>query len=145
MPTQCQKVKAENLCKQAGVSLVEVVLVLAIISALAFLINSFPSALASINKSRHTSIARDIASKKIDTLRKQTYDNLTNGSTAFTDSDLSSLPQSTAVYEINDCPESICDSSETVKEVGVVITWREPGNTEELKITTLVGKGGIGQ
>lgn len=130
---------------ELGVSLIELVLVLATVAFLALLVNSLPSAISSVNRSRHASLARDIASKEVDYLRKKTYGNLSNGTGSFSDSSLSSLPSPSAVYDVEDCPLDLCPNQEKAKKVDVKVSWRESGDNKSVELTTLVGEGGIGQ
>ncbi len=135
----------ERSCK--GFTLVEVMLAVAAVIFLGFLVMSLPSAISSINRSRHTSIAKDIASRQIEKLREQTYANLANGTSSFTDSDLDSLNQSSASYEIEDCPSSVCTDIGVykLKQVKASVSWNELGDNKKVEMTTLVGEGGIGQ
>lgn len=130
---------------EQGLSLIELLLVIAAVSILGILIASFPSAIASINKSRHISIAKDIASREIDVLRKQTYDSLSNGTSLFTDENLPILNQASATYDIEDCQPSVCGNEEEIKQVKVKVAWNELGDDKVVSISTLIGKGGIGQ
>lgn len=132
---------------EKGFSLLELVLVAAAVIFLGFLIMSLPSAMASINRSRHTSIAKDIVSRQIEKLRERTYTNLANGTNTFTDTELSILNQSSATYDITDCPASICPNSEDykLKQVKVLVLWNELGDSKKVEMTTLVAEGGIGQ
>jgi Tfp pilus assembly protein PilE len=130
---------------QSGVTLIELILVVLTIAFLALLINNLPSSISSINKSRHASIARDIVTQKLDSLRKLTYTNLSNGTNDFTDPNLTNLPNSTAIYIVEDCPASICTSSEASKKVTVEVSWKESGDIKKIQLVTLVSDGGIGQ
>lgn len=142
---QPDNLRNNKFVHQKGVSLVELVLVTAAVVVLALLIGNLPSSVASINKSRHLSIAREVASKQIESLRKQTYQNLSNGTISFTDAKLSSLSQAAASYEINDCPISLCALSEEAKQVKVRVSWNELGDNKEVELTTIISQGGIGQ
>ncbi len=130
---------------EEGISLVELVLVIAAVGFAALLIGNLPSSISSITKSRHISQARDIAGKEVDTLRKLTFDGLalTGGPVAFNDPSLSDLPASAATYEIDSCPEDICTNSEDVKEVKVVVNWNEEGDAKKVELDTLVAEGGL--
>lgn len=123
----------------------EVVLVITVVAFLALIIASLPQSVSSINKNRHASIARDIAGKQVDYLRKQTYANLANGTTSFSDQNLTGLPQGAALYEVVDCPEEVCTSLENVKKVTVKVEWNESGDLKKVELVTLVGEGGLGQ
>lgn len=130
---------------EKGLSLVEIVLVSAAVVFLGILIVSLVSPVASINKSRHTSVALKIASRQIENLRKQTFENLANGTNSFYDANLSTLPSSSASYEVEDCPISICTVEEKAKQVKVEVSWNESGEVKKVDLVTIVGEGGIGQ
>lgn len=131
--------------KQSGVSLIELILVVAAVAFLVLLLANLPSAIASINKSRHASIARNIVNKQIDYLRKQTYTNLADGTSSFSDTALSSLPGAVGTYKIEDCPSAICVASEEIKQVTVTVLWNEMGDDKFIEVVTLVGEEGLGQ
>lgn len=133
------------LKKQRGFSLIEIVVVVFLVAILALIIASLPQTVSSINKSRHASIARDIASKQVDYLRKQTYSNLPLGLNNFSDPNLSTLPQATATYEVSDCPLEVCAASEQLKEAVIRVSWNESGEPKNIELTTLIGQGGVGQ
>lgn len=132
---------------QKGVSLMELVLVIAAVGFLVLLIANLPSSISSINKSRHMSLARDITSKEIDSLRKQTYNGLTitTEPVTFSDSSLMDLPTPTATYEISDCPADICPNAEKIKKIKVKVTWKEQGDNKVVELTTLIAEGGLSQ
>lgn len=131
--------------KERGVSLVELVLVVAAVGFLALLVNNLPSSISSINKSRHASLARDVAGKQIEYLRRQTYTNLSLGTESFYDSGLSNLPGALATYEVEVCSPEICPNQEEVKEVRVKVYWNESGDNKSVELTTIIGEGGLGQ
>lgn len=128
---------------QRGVTFIEVLLVMLVLSFLILVINDIPSSIQSINKSRHQSMARDIANKEVETLRKTGYDNLTNGLVNFSDPNLSQLPYATATVDIENCPISVCTLSEKVKIVTVTVSWNESGPIKNVSMTTLIGEGGL--
>lgn len=130
---------------QKGVSFAELILVIAAVAFLGLIISNLPSSVATINKSRHASIAQEIATREVDYLRKQTYANLPNGINTFSDSNLSSLPGATATYEIKNCPAEICTSQEMVKQLEVKVSWKEGGDSKNVDLVTLIGEGGVGQ
>lgn len=133
--------------KEKGSTLVEVVLVVLVVGFLALLITNIPSSMASINKSRHSSQAKDIANRQIDNLRKTGYEglNLTEEAVAFSDTDLINLPSANATYKVESCPETVCLSSENAKKVTVRIDWDEVGDEKSVELVTIVSEGGIGQ
>lgn len=125
----------------------ELVLVIAAVGFLVLLIGNLPSSISSINKSRHMSLARDITSKQIDSLRKQTYNGLTitTEPVTFFDSSLTDFSTPTATYEISDCPADICLNSEKIKKIKVKVTWKEQGDNKVVELTTLIAEGGLSQ
>lgn len=132
---------------QAGVSMVELVIVTGAVIFLGLLVMSLPSSISSINRSRHTSIAKDISNRQIEQLRKQPFEDLAKGASPFTDLSLSSLNQGTATYEVSDCPFTVCteEQSTKIKQVKVTVSWNESGDSKKIEMVTLVGEGGIGQ
>lgn len=133
---------------QAGVSLVELLLVVAAVGFLVMLIANLPSSVSSINKSRHLSIAKDISNRKMESLRKEGFSALSNqakGESSFTDPDLNSLPAGAAVYDLESCPPLICGANEQALQVKVRVNWNELGDNKFVELLTLVGEGGVGQ
>lgn len=139
--------KYELRTNQRGVSLVELILVVMAIAFLALMIANLPSSISSINKSRNMSLARDIASKKIEYFREQEFSTLLNETNSFMDDSLLKLPLGQASYEITNCPESVCseDVSSKIKQVKVFVLWRESGEEKKVELTTLLGEEGLGQ
>lgn len=128
---------------QKGITLVELLLVVVAVGFLALLINNLPSSISSINRSRHSSIAREIAEKQLEYLRKQPYPTLANGVNNFSDPQLSTLPSVTAVYEIADCSSQICQFSEVAKEVRVRVSWNESGDNKTVELLTIIAQQGV--
>lgn len=131
--------------KEKGISLVEIILVVAVIIALTLLLGTLPSAMSSINKSRQTSLAREIATKEMEYLRNQNYADLVEGSNTFVDVNLNKLPSAQGIYVINACSPAICKLGEDIKEVKVKVLWNEAGDNKNVELSTLVSKGGLGQ
>lgn len=130
---------------QKGISIIELVLVVAAVSFLALLINNLPASISAINKSRHTSIAKNVANKQMEYLRSRSFTNLANGTNPFSNTELSKLPESAAQYLVEDCPGTVCTNTENAKKVTVSVSWKEAGETKSVELVTLVGEGGIGQ
>lgn len=130
---------------EKGVSLVEIIIVVVIIAVLALLVSALPQSIYSIRRSGNISLAREIAGKELDLLRKQPYSNLSNGVNNFSDTNLSKLPNPTATYEIDDCSPEVCTLGETAKSVKVSVNWIESGKTQNVELFTIVSEGGLGQ
>lgn len=134
-----------NPSKEHGVSLVELLLVFVVVISVALLvINSGPTIL-SVGQSRRTSLAREIASRQIEKMRKIPFDSLLLETNSFTDSALSSLPASSATYTVDDCPVSLCDEDEVMKRIRVEVSWEDSGETKTVELWTLTAAGGIGE
>jgi hypothetical protein len=132
-------------CSQAGLSLIELIMVVMAVAFLALLIVNLPSSISTISKSRHTSIARDIVTKKIDAFRKADYNSLSNGLNSFSDPNLNNLPRAAAIYGIEDCPLSVCALGESAKKVTVKVSWNETGDIKKVELSTIISEGGIGK
>lgn len=132
---------------QRGVSLIELILVVMAVAFLTLLLANLPSSVSSINKSRHTSLAKNIAGKKIESFRGQTFSTLLNETNSFTDPSLNKLPDGTAFYEVSPCPEDVCsiELTEKIKQLKVTVEWNESGDSKKVELITLIGEGGLGQ
>lgn len=131
--------------KENGISLVEIILVAAAVVALALLLGTLPSSMSSINKSRQISLAKEIASKELEYLRNQDYENLIEGNNSFVDTNLNKLPRAEGLYEINACSPELCTLEEDIKKITVKVLWNEAGDNKNVELSTLVSKGGLGQ
>lgn len=129
-----------------GFSLTEIVIVIALAGVIVIVLANLPSTLGLIGQSNHQSLANQIIDQKIEDLRSQGYDNISNGTTMISDSRLNQLPGSTSEVIIGDCPTlspTICTSNEDVKQVSIKITWNETKGPKEVKVVTFIGKGGL--
>lgn len=127
-----------------GFALVEVLLVVLIVGFLALLISNLPSSLRLNSNSKYQSIAKQIASKQIETLRQQTFANLSLGTTPIVDTRLSTLPSGSGEVTIADCPASVCPNNEQLKLVTIKIQWvEENSNPKSATLETLIGEGGL--
>lgn len=130
---------------EKGFSLVEALLVVAIIGSAVFLIANIPNALMLIAKSRHVSLAREIAVKQIEDKRTISFDNLVNDNSPIFDTRLNLLPQGTGTVEVTDCDPSICTQGENIKVVTITVNWQDNSKTQTVFLKTMIGEGGINQ
>lgn len=128
-----------------GASLIEILLVIVTLSAVAFLISNIPNSFNLVNKSKNMSIAREIATKVIEDTRSTLYSNITNGTTSISDSRINLLPSASGTILIEDCPESVCGSSLPVKQIRVTLNWKEAGKDAKVSLITLISQGGLNQ
>lgn len=131
--------------KEKGVSLIETILVVLAIGFIVTLMANIPNALSLITKSRHISLAKEIAAKQIEDERAISYVNLTNGTTPVDDPRLSTLPAGAGTTLVEDCNNQICTSSELVKHIVVTITWTDISKKQQINLETFIGEGGINQ
>lgn len=135
--------RQQILQSDRGVSLIEILLVIAIIGFLTLLIANLPNSIGLIGKAKKESLAREIVSAKIESLRQTGYINLANGTNNMSDSRLSSLPASLGTSLIEDCDPLICTQGEHAKQVTVTVTWKELNKNQEVKVKTLISEGGL--
>ena len=126
-----------------GISLIEVVLVLFIIGMIILMVSNLPSAFSLVGRGSREGKAKEIVLRKIESLRSQTYTNLANGTSIFTDPELNTLPDSSTQLIISDCPVSVCNNNEQLKQVDVKVSWLEKGQTKDVKVTTFISEGGL--
>ncbi len=130
---------------ERGVSLIESLLVVVVIGSIVFLIANIPNALMLVNKSKHLSLAREIAVKQIEDKRTLNYSNLANDNSPISDTRLSLLPQGAGTVEVADCDPAVCTQGEHLKQVSVTVNWQDNSKQQTLAVKTLVGEGGINQ
>lgn len=141
-----------------GVSLVESLLMVVVIGIAVFLIANIPSAVMLVGKSRHVSLAKEIAVKQIEDKRSISYSDIGFGSYPINDSRLSLLPQGsgTVVVGVKDegtpdpndwisCDRSICTNGEAVKQISVTVDWIDNNKPQTITLKTMIGEGGINQ
>lgn len=124
--------------RERGVSLIESLLVVAVVGTTVFLLANLPNALGLVTKSRHLSLVREIASQAIETKRQTSFINLVNGSESISDSRIALLPQGSGSVLVE-------DSGEDIKKITVTINWKEGEKSQSTALTTLIGEGGINQ
>lgn len=130
---------------EKGVSLIESLLVVVVIGSIVFLIANIPNALMLIGKSKHISIAREIAVKQIEDKRNINYANLVNDNSPISDSRLSLLPSGAGAVVVEDCPPVICANGENIKQITVTVSWVDNNKPQDLTVNTMIGEGGINQ
>ncbi|MBI2011558.1 type II secretion system protein [Candidatus Daviesbacteria bacterium] len=139
---------SRSVQNQKGFSLIEMVLVLLIFGLIVLMIVNLPSSIQLIGVSKNSSLAKEIASAKIENLRSSGFENLVTGQTTLVDSRLSKLPSSSGTVIIEDCPVSICTQAEIdgnikIKVAKVKVSWRENNANKDLTIDTLISEGGL--
>lgn len=133
------------MSNQRGVSLIESLLVVVVISSIVFLIANIPNALMLMSKSKHLSLAREIAVKQIEDKRTIQYTNLINDNSPIVDNRLSLLPQGGGTVVVANCPADICTNSEHVKQLTITVNWLDNNKIQTITINTMIGEGGINQ
>lgn len=129
---------------QKGISLVESLLAVTVISGVVFLIANIPNSISLINKSKHLGIAKEIASKKIEDVRTMDYSSLVNANNVdIADSRIAFLPSGSATMTLTDCNAQICINSEEAKIVYVVIRWKEGEKQQQFRMDTIISEGGF--
>lgn len=131
-----------------GVSLIETILVVVVIGFIVILMANLPNAMILITKSKHLSLAREIAAKQIEDKRSTSYLNLVNDITDITGSSdprMNLLPNSTGTVQVQDCDPSVCTNGEHVKQISVIINWKDNNKTQTINVETLIGEGGLNQ
>lgn len=128
-----------------GFSLIESLLVVVMVGLIVYLLANLPNAINLINKSKHTSLAREIASKALEDKRAISYINLVNDNSPVSDSRISLLPGGGGTVVVEDCDSAICTNLENVKLVTVTINWKDIAKQQTLQFTTFIGEGGLNQ
>lgn len=130
---------------QKGLSLVEVLMVIVAVGFIVILMANLPNAMGLITKSRHVSLAREIAAKQIEDKRAISYVNLVNDTQTVTDARMISLPQGSGTVKVEDCDAAICTNAEPLKQITVTVTWVDRNIQQSVSIKTLIGQGGLNQ
>lgn len=129
-----------------GVSLIELVVVIATVSSIVFLMANIPNSLGLITKSKNLSLAREIGTKQLEDIRVTNYLNLVlDDPVPISDQRLTLLPQGKGSVLIKACPLEICTNGESLKQVSVTVEWQENNKNQKITLKTLLGEGGLGQ
>ncbi len=131
--------------REKGVSLIESLVIIMIISTIVFLMANLPNAMGLITKSKHLSLAREIASKQLEDKRIVNYANLVSDTTAIADVRMSLLPEGAGSVTVADCDPTICPNNEHLKKIAVTLTWKDHNKTQSVSLYTLIGEGGLNQ
>ncbi|MBI2599687.1 prepilin-type N-terminal cleavage/methylation domain-containing protein [Candidatus Daviesbacteria bacterium] len=130
---------------EEGFSLIELLVVIVIISTIVFLLANLPNAFLLMAKSKHLSLAREIASKQIEDKRAMQFGNLVNDTTQISDVRLRELPNGSGTTTVADCDLTICTNEENIKKITVSILWKDNQKTQSVILDTLLSEGGINQ
>lgn len=133
---------------QRGVSLIESLLAVVMVGVIVLLLSNLPNAFSLMNKSKHMSLAREIAAKQIEDKRAINYVNLVNDTTTITpqiEPRLNSLPDGSGAIVVEDCDGQICPNGEAIKKVTVTINWKDNNKSQSINIKTFIGEGGLNQ
>ncbi len=121
---------------QLGVSLIEVIIAMFMISVLLVLYIAALNTVALTRKLRYENVAYHVANKQMETLRNTPYASLP-GSGTFSDSLLDQIPSGSASYTIADYA-----GYGGIKEFVVTVSWND-GISKQVVLRTLAGTGGI--
>lgn len=122
---------------KTGFTLIEILLSLFLIMALAAMLFSSSATLVQSRSTNLQSQATKIASKDIECLRNTAFNSLP-GTCTFLQADLNKLPQANATRTISNY-----QSSTKIKHVSEVVTWQENNNPRQLKMDTLIYENGL--
>src|SRR3990167_8935944 len=127
---------------QSGFSLIESLLVVVIIGSIVFLVASIPNSMMLIAKSKHASLAREIAVKQIEDKRTLDYSNLVDDNSPISDTRLNLLPQGAGTVVVADCDPQVCTNGEHIKQVTVTVSWQD-NKPQTITLKNMIGEGGI--
>ncbi len=133
----------KHILNNRAFSIIEIIMVIAVAGAIVLVVANIPNSIGLIGRSKNESIAKEVATQKIEQLRGQTYANLASGTTPITDQRISSLPGGTGTSAIEDCPVTICPTAQDVKKVTVTISWTEKNEPRSVILSTLISEGGL--
>lgn len=129
----------QNKSRQAGLSIVEVVITLFIIGVTLILYQATSRTVILNRFSRYKEIGLRIADQQVQTLRTTAFASLPASGT-FTSPLLSSLPQGTATM-------TLTDENVRLKRVIVTVSWKNPQGPgmQQVQLATFIAQGGLGQ
>lgn len=121
---------------ESGMSLVEVIITMFMISVLLVLYVAALNTVAQTKKLRFENLAYHIASKQMEELRNVAQASLPASGT-ITDPMLSQLPTGSADYAVSDYP-----GFSGMKEISIIVRWND-GIAKQFNLKSLAGTGGI--
>ena len=123
-----------------GFSLIEVIIALALVLVTLLIFGVAVSSLPLARGARDQNIAYHIAGKKLEDLRHTAFAQLPP-SGSFSDPALANLPSGA------DANLTVANyqSSSSIKQATVVVSWTENGTAESVTMDTLIASGGISQ
>lgn len=126
--------------QETGFTLVEIVIAIALFVLIVPPITGMITTAGYVNKKSidYTTI-NNLAEEKIESLRAIGYDNLTEGTTYFTND----LPN--ALSSPNSGSYTISAQSTNVKKVVLTISYTSQGDLKTFNYTSYIGKNGLGQ
>lgn len=130
-----------------GLSIIEVILVIAILSLTVFVINSlFPFGLRQGKTAEQTTIATNLAQSKIEELIGLPYDDLTVGTSSepsllTIDQDFSSFSRTSVIYYL-DSNLIVTGQDNDLKKIKVMVNWFNPNKqaTSTVTLSTITSK-----
>jgi prepilin-type N-terminal cleavage/methylation domain-containing protein len=128
--------KALNNRSQLGMSLIEVIITMFMISVLLVLYTAALNTVAVTKKLRYENLAYHIASKQMEELRAMPFASL-SGSGTISDPMVSQLPSGSALYTVSGYPSFF-----GMQEIIVTVNWND-GQAKQFILKTLAGSGGI--
>ena len=134
-----------NAKHQSGFSLIESLLIIVILGIIVGLLAILPNAINLINKSKHISLAKEIAAKQLEDKRTIKYVNMDSGNKPINDSRLSLLPKGAGVITIENCDSQVCTNEEHTKQVTIQISWQDNSKAQTVILKTLISEGGLNQ
>ncbi len=122
----------------AGFTLIEVIVALALLTATLVIFGSALSAIPLTKAARNQNVAYHVAAKKLEELRNTPFANLPS-SGSFADPALNNLSNASGQITIADYEEST-----EIKQVTVTIWWSDPvGPTKSMSVETLMARNGL--
>ncbi|HTL39257.1 MAG TPA: prepilin-type N-terminal cleavage/methylation domain-containing protein, partial [Methylomirabilota bacterium] len=132
MKTEKSKLKSIN--SDSGMSLIEVVITMFLLSVLLVFYVAALNTVAISRKQRYEDIAYHVANTQMEILRNTPFASLPPSNT-FSDSQLSLIPSGAANYTISDY-----SGFTGMKEIVVTVAWND-GTSKQVDLKTLAGSG----